>query len=523
MTPSAEQRLGDVVARARDDVDLFARVLVGQPLWPHQLEIARSPARIRCACIGRQAGKTRTLSVLALHEAFRAPRRKVLIVSAGDDAAKDVLAEISALAESPLLSGSVVDDDARLVTLSNGSSIRSIPASEKQARGKSIDLLILDEAAYISDELWRAVRYTTIARRGSRVVMTSTPYGRRDRFFAQHYNLGRAAGGVVDVDGVSIESFHWPSTVSPLVDEALVNFWRRTDPDRVFRMEVLAEWCDDEGAYFSAAELDAATGDYELVEPAAAGGMRVSGGVDWGQRDANALVLVGRLDRTDRLAREGGHEPGPLFVPYLVERYGVTYASFIDHIVDVGAGFGFESVYSETNGVGAMPTEVLRKQLTTSRPGATVHGVHTDNRSKEDGFGAMKLLMQNNELVLPRHPRLLAQLAALEFETLDSGSLSIAVPERHGHDDLAMALMLALGQQVAEAAAWRPAGQVGRYRSGRHSGGHVVWRDVDDEDGDPQLRRLRQAERLGYPGAAEVLQEYLVGGVGVFAGTNRAR
>ena len=50
-------------------------------------------------CIGRQAGKTRLLAVMALHKAFSAAKRKVLVVSAGDDAAKALLAEATVLPE----------------------------------------------------------------------------------------------------------------------------------------------------------------------------------------------------------------------------------------------------------------------------------------------------------------------------------------------------------------------------------------------------------------------------------------
>ena len=38
---------------------------------------------------------------------------------------------------------------------------------------------------------------------------------------------------------------------------------------------------------------------------------------------------------------------------------------------------------------------------------------------------------------------LLQQLSALEFAERDSGTVAIAVPDRAGHDDVAMALMLA--------------------------------------------------------------------------------
>jgi len=242
------------------DPGVFAERLIGERLWPHQLEMAASTARFRSVCAGRQVGKSRTLAVIALHAAFCTAALRVLVVSAGEDAAKDLLAEISGLASSPLLGGSVADDDSTKVVLSNGSVIRCVPASPKRVRGKSIDLLILDEACFIDQALWDAMKFVILARPGSRVVLASTPFGRRDRFFAQIWRLG--------MDGQpGYASWHWPATVSPLVDLELVEHWRRTDAPRIFRREVLAEWVDEAGAYFTSAELESATRDYELVSP----------------------------------------------------------------------------------------------------------------------------------------------------------------------------------------------------------------------------------------------------------------
>jgi hypothetical protein len=119
----------------------------------------------------------------------------------------------------------------------------------------------------------------------------------------------------------------------------------------------------------------------------------------------------------------------------------------IERIVDIGDprqnGFRFSQVFSETNGVGSMPTQVLERQLAASGIPARVTPVATTARTKEDAFGTLKMLMQQGKLKLPSHPSLLRQLAALEFETTETGTVKISVPERSGHDDLAMALALA--------------------------------------------------------------------------------
>jgi len=69
----------------------------------------------------------------------------------------------------------VVDEQAQLVTLDNGSEIRSVPASERAVRGWSVDLLLADEAALTPDDLLLgAALPTTAARPDARVVLASS-------------------------------------------------------------------------------------------------------------------------------------------------------------------------------------------------------------------------------------------------------------------------------------------------------------------------------------------------------------
>jgi hypothetical protein len=422
------------VTAARDDVGVFAEALIGQRLWDHQLDLARSEARIRCVCSGRQAGKSTAMAVIALHHAFASPGRSVLIVSAGEEAAKDLIAVVSMLAMSPLLAGSVVDDERHQITLSNGSTIRSVPASERQIRGKSVHLLILDEAAFVDESIWEAAKWTTIARPDSRVVLASTPWGRQDRFFALAYRAGlRGEPGYA--------SFHWPSTASPIVDHELLEVWRGSTTDREYRREVLAEWVDAQGAYFDDDELEAALADYELTPPSEAKRRQGVAGVDWGfARDSSAVVVLS-IGTADELA---GDWPDRTFtLPWIDEGVGVPYATFVRRVADLTRGYRLSRIASETNGVGAMPTQEL-KRLARGRAGKIVE-VATTADSKEDAFGRLKVMLSQGRLALPRHPRLLSQLSALEFEERDSGTVKIEVPQRAGHDDLCMALMLAAG------------------------------------------------------------------------------
>lgn len=442
----------DIIDAARTDIDVFAREIVGAPLWPHQLEFANSPARIRAVCSGRQAGKSRTLALLALHTAFSQPGSKVLILSAGEEAAKGVLADITHLLSAPLMAGSTVEENRSRITLSTGSEIVCVPASTRQVRGRSIDLLILDEANFMPAELWTAASFTVAARPGSRVVMASSPWT-RDHFFTSAWNSGQQGQ-----DGYA--SFHWPSTESPLMDTELLEQFRLTMTSREYEREVLAVWVDDVGSFFTAAELDDAVADYTMTPPENARGQLAVGGIDWGfSVDANAVVMLGVLDdsdlNTDRLGGDLVY-----YVPWLEHHSRMQYSTFIDRLVDIARGYKVYKFVSETNGPGMPATQLLRERLHYNRQVVKtwtgVAAVHTSNRYKQSAFSQIKLLLQQGRLVLPRHPELLKQLHALEYEMTPSGNVRISVPERAGHDDVCMALAQAISCTTGRAQAWRP-------------------------------------------------------------------
>ncbi|MBP2370687.1 terminase large subunit domain-containing protein [Pseudonocardia parietis] len=447
------------------DVEQFAARVLGRPLWPHQLEVARSPARYRVVCAGRQVGKSVLLAVLALHAAATRRNVTVLIVSAGEDAAKRLLADVAGLATgSAALSGSVLDETKSALTLSNGSTIRSVPASERAIRGWPVDLLIVDEAGFVSDEIWRSAEPAIIARPGSRVIATSSPWGGPDAWFRSLWRRG------MDRPDEQVAAWHWPSTVSPLVDAALLEEIRQREPADYFTREYLAEWGDAAGAYFTEDELTGAAAGYELRDP---GTVPVHGralwpmvgGVDWGQAvDANALVTLSVLDPADALDMRWR-----LYVPWLEAQHRAPWSSWIDRLVEVSGRFGMRVLASERNGVGAYPTEDLEDRLHRERVRTRVAPVWTDARRKQAGFGKLRTLLQGDRLVLPRHPELLKQLRALEFEQLPAGGVRIAVPERAGHDDLAMALMQAMSCV-----------QTGRLRDALGASGAPSWRPDRD-------------------------------------------
>lgn len=449
MTPHPPLTRNDL-RRSRTSARVFAEILTGAPLWAHQVEVAESDARYRCILAGRRAGKSRLLAVLALWSAFRRPGTSVVVVSVGEVAALRVLADVASLCRSPLLAGSVTDELKSTVRLSNGSTIASFPASMRQIRGIGADLLIVDEAAFVPRDIWSAA-FPAVAdrvRAGGKVVLASTPWPVADSWFREWHQRG------MDGDPL-VRSWHWPSSVNPRIGDAELADMRAGMTAEEYEREIEARWTSEQGAYFSADELDGATADYPLLTPEAVAarmpwdrdaGHRersytAAAGCDWGfSRDAQAVALISALD-------DGGlNRGGPLayFVPFLEQRFGCPYADWVDRLEQVAGAYGVAVMASEVNGVGAAPTQTLRDRLHSARLGTVVVPVWTDSRRKQAGFGMLKLLLQSGRLVLPRDPELLRQLRSLAFDRTDAGSVRISVPETAGHDDLAMALMQAV-------------------------------------------------------------------------------
>jgi hypothetical protein len=424
--------------QARRDPVVFADLVLRQPLWPHQVAVVRSTARTRVLCWGRRAGKTRVFGVVALHRMFAVPGTRVMMVSAGRTSVVRSHREIAGMARQGLGGSSIEDDQVMTLTLSNGSILESVTQSVTAVRSADVDLLIVDEAAFVDEAVWDAAEPTIIARPGSQVLMASTPWRGPGHFFHDMWRAGMDGGS-------GIESWHLPSTASPLVDAAELAVIRdRKSPD-AFAREYLAEWSAASGSFFDSAEIDGAAVEGLEVDPgdpaATAGAGGVVGGVDWGmRRDAHALVVIGALPETDDRGRTR------YAVRFVEERYQMDYETWIERLAVLGgpAGFAFQTVAAESNGVGQMPQVVLARRLWEVTGRDVVTPVTTTAQLKENAFGFAKLLLQQGRLQLPKHPTLLTQLRALEFMTTDSGVMRLAVPDRVGHDDVAMAFAFAL-------------------------------------------------------------------------------
>lgn len=424
----------------RESFAAFCAQVLRRPLWPHQRKAADAERFITVIAAARRTGKTELAENLALWTCFRERNVKVLVLSATEDAARRLIESMrDKLARSPLTRGAVVDDYVSRIKLTNGSEAISLSASQRQVRGygAGVRLVILDESGFMPGELWTAAHYVALDERpASRILMVGTPWGPAEHFFRRAFEAGQ--------DGdPEHAAFQWTHEVNPKLDHAYLERQRERVSPAEYAAEVLGEWSDASGSLFSRSLLDRQTAPFELPalgELAPPG--RGSVGVDYGVSfDSSAVAAVYRLP-VQVLNDDVEWRPRFIVVPH-VWKAGVPLHEVVDAVADRQAAFSY--INSEVNGVGAMPSQELRRKLRDGDGRGTWNAVHTTNATKTAAFGAVLALLERGQLFLPREPALLRQLAGLRFEQRERGFTRIENDSGLAqHDDVADALALAM-------------------------------------------------------------------------------
>jgi hypothetical protein len=160
--------------------------VLGHKLDPWQSEVLRSNhPRILLNCC-RQAGKSTTVAALALHQAFFKEKSLVLLLSRAQRQATELFRKVLDFYNAL---GRPVKPEAESVLrieFPNESRIIALPGKEANIRSYSgVQLLVIDEAARVPDDLYKSVR-PMLAVSGGRLICLSTPFGRRG-FFHQEW------------------------------------------------------------------------------------------------------------------------------------------------------------------------------------------------------------------------------------------------------------------------------------------------------------------------------------------------
>jgi hypothetical protein len=220
----------------------FGRAMLGADLDPWQsryMRLAGSASRVAIAAC-RQSGKSTVTGLFVAWCLIFIPGFQCLVASRSLRQAAHYLNHVRQAVLSVIPRDAMVQLNRLSLELPNGSMIISIPCAQPDAgRGFSPHLVILDEAAFAPEALFRAITPSLAATSGA-LHMLSSPNGRQGYFFEAF------EGEAEDV----FEAFRIPYTECPRISAETVEMERIALGDLYFRQEYGAEFISPQGAFF---------------------------------------------------------------------------------------------------------------------------------------------------------------------------------------------------------------------------------------------------------------------------------
>lgn len=285
-----------------DDVP-YVKIMRSLGLEPDswQVEVLESKQpRVLLNC-SRQAGKSTVVAVLGLVSALFQPMSNIVLVSRSHRQSRELLRLMRffyRLLGERMKQRNTADE----IELSNLSRIVCVPCREDTIRGLAhVDMLIIDEAARVPDDLYRAVRPMLAVSKG-RLICLSTPYGKRG-FFWHAWAM----------EGDDWQRFEVPATRIPRIAPEFLEQEKRALGESWFRQEYCCSFEAMEGlVYPDFARCVVPVSACKIPEAALRGEMpgatsiQPVGGIDFGFRNPFAAEW-GVLDHDDILWLIGEH------------------------------------------------------------------------------------------------------------------------------------------------------------------------------------------------------------------------
>jgi phage FluMu gp28-like protein len=430
------------------DIIEFARRLGFEP-DEKQCEILRSTAKRGILNCTRQWGKTQAIAAKVVHHLFTQPDRLVIVASTGKRASGTFIRRVKTMLRKLGVKAQGDGDNELSVLLPNNSLIVGLPHAPDNIRGfAGATMVVIEEAAYVSDEMYAAVA-PMLATTNGPLWMLSTS-GAKSGFFYETWQHGGP-----EWHRVRVLAADCPRISQEFLDKEI----KALGMER-FRREFLCEFTGTGANAFDRDVVERALDDsiepiFMLEKPrlvetrplwlTARADEWFFVGVDLGkQHDYSTIVIVEK--RGDELLVRGA-ERIPLGTPYsrLVE--------ILREVVRRPELAGRCSVVVDATGLGEPVMEMIRRaDLGCDVTAAVISGGKRASRKKTgkyktvpkyDLMTGLQVALEDEELKIARR---MSEARSLVKELTD-----IRVNERGGmgaegsgqHDDLVMAVALA--------------------------------------------------------------------------------
>jgi phage FluMu gp28-like protein len=318
-------------------------------------------------CTGRQFGKSFMGINILLKWALEDNNSISMFVSPIYAQAKKVFSEmVNAIAGSGLTTE--INKSELHIKFINGSIIYFRSGErEDSLRGYTLNYLIIDEAAYIKDEVWSTVLRPTTLVKGKKVLFLSTPKGRN-----WFYQIAMRGYGEEFTQYVTYKA---SSFDTPFISEEELMEAKLSLPENIYKQEILAEFIDDGGEVFQNLKKVSVLSKY----PSHNSNEKYYAGLDFGRQNDYTVLTI--LDSEGNL------------VDFYRERQK-SWDIIISEVVSKLRQYK-PQIFAEVNSIGDVLFENIRKQYSGIQPFVT------SNDSKQNIIEDLIMVLNEEKLKLP--------------------------------------------------------------------------------------------------------------------------
>lgn len=229
----------------------------------YQVEMLQDQSKKRVYRCGRRTGKTETMVVESLFHVCTKKNFRVLIITPYENQVRLAFMRLNELIkESPVVSSMVLSNTKNpyMIKMNNESAILGFTTGASSGggaasiRGQRADLIVMDEVDYMGEADFDSVMIIAGERPEIRTVMSSTPTGKRSKFYQ----------ACTDPKMGFIEHFH-PSTHNPNWNDEMEAEFRATLSEQGYVHEVEAEFGVQNTGVFDKDRVDEAKEFYNYA------------------------------------------------------------------------------------------------------------------------------------------------------------------------------------------------------------------------------------------------------------------
>lgn len=361
-------------------------------------------------CSPRQVGKSFLLQSILSYFAITKSTTSVFIEPTFNQARKCYRSMYKMLSRNALIksaSGSTFD-----IELTNGSEINFRSAMQKDSlRGLTVSgILILDEAAYIPDDIYEIIQPFTNVHKAP-TIMVSTPVAKSGFF----WNAFNSKDNFV---------YYWNRTnydMTPMLSDDLVQRYSRLMTPSKFKTEILGQFLDGESMVFGDFKSCIYTSKLSNDKP-------IYGGIDFGTGAGNDSTVITLFNQNKEVTN--------IFATNTLEPQ-----EQIEWIADIlNQHSTLKTVLGEKNSIGAVYLSAIQKKLHHK---AILQPFNTTNDSKRTIIDSLTLAFQNHDIVIPDNKDLINQLSYYTMTISPTGKPIFNNAMDSIHDDYVMSLAIA--------------------------------------------------------------------------------